>query len=124
MELTKIQAKVKCSTGFVWSHFCYVPKDVKDTFDRTVNTEAKTSNHYINLWAKQDFDCNVTETSDLTMDGFETLKTAIKEKYKNIYPELYMESNIDTMGWMRLWYTEHMKKEIMAYDEQSRRKSE
>ncbi len=108
MELQKIQVKVNREGKDQWVHFCYVPGDIKERFDKEVNKEGMLTPHWILKWAVEDFGTDKLET----WDDLERLKAQIKEKYKTEYPELYIESNTDNQGWLRVWYKNHMDKEL------------
>lgn len=106
--MVKIQVKVNTGKDFIFSHFCYVPSDVKDRFDKYVNIKGLLSNHWIGLWAASEFDM----TSIDTAEDIKELRNRIRESFKERYPELYIASNIDKQGWLRVWYTENMEREL------------
>lgn len=108
MDLAKIQVKIQKDNSAVWVHFCYVPVEVKERFDKYVNTNNFYSNYWIAQWAYNEF--NLMEID--TPEGMSALKEAIKNKYRERYPELYVESNTDKQGWLRVWYTENMEREL------------
>ena len=89
-------------------HFCYVPEEVKDEFDSKIEGVPRSSNYWIIKWAAEDF--GIVNIS--TYDDVEDLKNHIKLKYKELYPELYLESSTDQQGWTRVWFTQHIEKEL------------
>jgi hypothetical protein len=108
MKTQKISVALKIGSYGIWHHFCYVPKDIKLKFDEIVNVNKELSNYWIEKWAKQDF--NIARIR--TPQDMGKLKFHIRQNYKKIYPELYVESTSDKQGWVRVWYTQHMVKEI------------
>lgn len=109
MELTKVQIKVKLGRrGFTWVHFCYIPLEVKREFDEYVTPKNQLANYWITKWAVEDFGkVNLETEQDLA-----NLKNLIRDRYKTEYPELYIESNTDNQGWLRVWYTKNMEREL------------
>jgi hypothetical protein len=108
LELSKIQIKIVRDNNPIWSHFCYVPSDIKNRFDNLVNTQNFLTNYWVALWAHSEFDLFQIDTPE----SIQTLKETIKNKYRERYPELYVDSNTDKQGWLRVWYTENMEKEL------------
>mgnify|MGYP001007710734 CR=1 FL=1 len=106
MEWQKIQIKVNREGNTSWSHFCYVPAELKQEFDATFNHMNPTK--WILKWAQEDFKIKKLDT----WEDLESLKSRIKNLYKDRYPELYIESTTDNQGWLRVWYTLHMEKEM------------
>jgi adenylate kinase family enzyme len=43
------------------------------------------------------------------------LKAAIKNLYKTKYPHIYIDSETDQQGWLRVWVTNHMESELEKY---------
>ena len=109
MEVQKIQVKIRRSDKtFIWSHFCYVPEELKRNFDKYVNTLGLPSNYWISKWAQENF--GITKV-DTLIDVWR-LKTDIKNLYKERYPELFIETATDKQGWLRVWYANNMEQEL------------
>lgn len=95
-----------------WVHLCYADGN---TYAEYLNEHPNTSessefmNTTLSRWAKEDFDI------DLAMDNLEdmaTLKSHVKELYREKYPEIYRDSNTDRQGWLRLWVNNKMKEDM------------
>ena len=106
MSDIKLLIKVDSSPS-QWNHFCYIEESVYNAF---VSIGNKGSiNSIISRWCKEDFD---VDNPALSMEEIQELKDLIKSHYKEKYPEVYRDSDTDRQGWVRVWVTEHMKKEI------------
>ena len=93
-----------------WVHFCYISEDVKKRFIKAC--PKMSINIKIRHWANDDFGAVfLVDDNDLS-----NLKMLIKAKYKHKYPELFRElsDKTDRQGWIAIWLTEHMEKEITA----------
>lgn len=89
-------------------HFCYVADEIKQEFDRKVNSRyGMLTPEWVSKWAKEDFCLAVKDKYDL-----ESLRQLIKNMYAKKYPELFIGSKKDRQGWSRVWYTEKMQKEM------------
>lgn len=94
-------------------HFCYVSEELKDLFDEQVNVLGHPANYWIGRWAIEDFEMiNIT-----TVEELDELKSLIRKQYQDMYPELYLDSIIDRQGWLRVWFTKHMEKELANIEE-------
>lgn len=96
MALTKIHYKIVDS----WVHFCYVDDMYKDSIEKPMDK--------IRSWAYKDFGIENLET----MKELTNLKETIRNSYREKYPELFRESSVDTQGWVRVWFTQHLKEEL------------
>lgn len=106
----KITVKIQDSNRKLWVHFCYVPNDLKIDFDMIVNKDYSQTNFWIEKWSQENF----SKPFENTYRGLFSLKKDIKRMYSEKYPELYTGDNctVDSQGWLRVWYQNHMKKEI------------
>lgn len=104
----KIQFRLLEDTGEKWVHFCYVSEELKEEFDEKVGRLQRTANYWAIKWAMEDFGISQVDTQEQLLD----LKERIKNMYKDKYPELYIDSSTDSQGWLRVWYTNHMMKEL------------
>ena len=112
MTFVKIQCKIGSGVTEQWVHFCYVLEEVKKRFDGVVNINGRASGDWLLKWAGEDY--GVTEI--ITPEDLEELKLAIRDTYRDKYPEIYLESNTDSQGWLRVWFTHHMEKELELYE--------
>jgi hypothetical protein len=86
-----------------WFHFCYIQRELWDEFKerfKVGNMDAQ-----IKLWIAQDFGLVVLHMNDL-----HEVKNLIKERYSELYPDIYLESEGDRQGWVRVWLTDKMKR--------------
>lgn len=92
-----------------WEHFCYVPRDLYLKFLSAMEIERVEVADYISKWAKQDFniDLSMTTTTDI-----KTLKELILDKYRSVYPHIFISTDTDHQGWVRVWITAHMNKDL------------
>lgn len=114
MEMIKVVVKVKTEDGIEkWVHFCYVADWIKNKFEEKVNIQNHTTNYWVTKWAHEDFgDVSLDDIDDLNI-----LKDFIRTSYMEKYPELDTgldKTDIDRVGWIRVWYTKHMEAEISA----------
>lgn len=110
-SLAKVLIKVAdtCLNKEVWVHICYMRKDLYLEFLEEKCIARKELADYLSKWVKRDFRMNLPITS---MRDVLILKALIKDRYKTIYPNIYLETNIDRQAWMRVWVTENMKREL------------
>lgn len=111
-ELSKVMIKVLDpeEDQAVWKHICYLSKELYLEFlDKKSISRAELAD-YMSLWVLQDFRISLTLT---TSGELYILKALIKDRYRSIYPHLYQDTRIDRQGWIRLWLTDHMRKELM-----------
>lgn len=110
MDIQKINLKVTREGKEGWVHFCYVAPKTKLKFDALVNVLKQSPNHWVNKWAREQFDLEVDTWEDL-----DTLKAEIRASYKLLYPDIFVDSNTDNQGWLRVWYTQNMELELIKY---------
>ena len=96
----------------VWEHVCYCPVDVYKEFFRKTKIEKFELADYAVKWAREDFciDLPMSTVKDIAI-----LRELILDKYKNVYPHIVTHpenKKFDYQGWVRVWMTEHMKKEL------------
>lgn len=84
-----------------WIHFCYLPDSYSSSADDNLNT-------LIDKWAKEEFNLVLATPEDMVV-----LKHQIRDKYREIYPDLYydLSKNYDLQGWTRVWLLHHLKEE-------------
>lgn len=112
----KILLKLSNSTNIYgrceWRHLCYVDKELCDSYLSTTGKTMVDMGKTIVGWCKRDFQKDIKLN---TRKSIEELREIIKNHYKTKYPELYHDSNTDRQGWVRVWITENMKKELEKY---------
>jgi hypothetical protein len=85
-----------------WFHFCYIPRELwiqcKDTLG-IANLDSQ-----VKLWINQDFGLDIVH-----MDDMYKVKQCIKDMYSKRYPEVFLDSDSDRQGWVRVWLTEKIK---------------
>nr|DAH73208.1 MAG TPA: hypothetical protein [Caudoviricetes sp.] len=97
----------------MWTHFCYVNSDVYSAFFDTFGLTADEFPSYLTKWTREDFNLEL----DFTMNNhIRILKELVIDKYKQLYPHMYYNDVVDNHGWMRVWLSEKMGKEIRRYD--------
>lgn len=100
---SKVLVKVHNGKGWVWRHFCYVPTELLNKYKKTgVELSDK-----ILSWANLDTGIGIAD-----LDSLKAAKDRIRALYKQKYPDLYMENEIDKQGWNRLWVIEHIREEL------------
>lgn len=97
--------------SLVWEHVCYCSRDVYCKFLKTFHLERFELADYCVRWIKDDFHLDVPMT---TVKDVQIMKELIHDRYKVVYPHIFQETKtgLDYQGWVRVWLTEHMKKEM------------
>ena len=85
-----------------WFHFCYIPRELWVKCREVLGIQNLDTT--IKLWIKRDFGITVVHMNDLY-----EVKKAIKDKYSKLYPTIYLESESDRQGWIRVWLTENIE---------------
>lgn len=94
----------------VWEHLCYAPKDLYLKFLKEKDIERYEMADFIQLWAKEDFNIDLPMT---TAKDVVILRELILDKYSSVYPHLMRKSPTDHQGWVRVWVSTHMEKELL-----------
>lgn len=113
-ELKKILVKVIRNNEIKWCHLCYVSTELYDTFFRTTECEKREFGAFLSVWAKGDFNVNLSMSS---FSDILHLRHLVNTKYAREYAELYAlteEENPRIHGWFRMWVSQHMRIEIAA----------
>jgi hypothetical protein len=111
-DQVKVQIKVRSKEKVGWAHLAYIPRELKEEFERLFSWRGWTINDWLDKWAKEDFGIKRIET----WDDLQTLRKAIRDYYGAKYPEILDDSEWDKHGWTRLWTLNHYKKEIENAD--------
>ena len=108
-KLTKILIKISENSTSKWTHLCYVPENLYGSYKMQFSDRLLNLNETLSRWAKEDFDVDlaVIETEEL-----ETLKSLVREHYKQAYPDVYLEQTTDRQGWLRVWVIKKMKEDL------------
>lgn len=93
----------------VWEHLCYAPKELYLKFVDTMGIERFEMADFVSKWAKEDFniDLPMTTAKDITI-----LRELILDKYSSAYPHLLRRSATDHQGWVRVWVSTHMERDL------------
>lgn len=94
----------------VWEHLCYAPKDLYVKFLRVKGIERFEMADWVSQWAKEDFNLDLPMT---TAKDIAILRELILDKYQSVYPHLIRKHNTDRQGWVRVWVSTHMEKELL-----------
>jgi hypothetical protein len=93
---------------------CFVNSDLYEAFTSLLGVAYKDLYWWFSKWTKEDFnlDFDFCKANDLRI-----LRELVIDKFKTIQPILYYSNVVKSKdGWMRLWVSEHMGKEIKRYD--------
>lgn len=92
-----------------WVHICYIGSVLYNSFLQTFGINSVEFADYVSLWVKQDFNLSLNMS---TKRDVAIMKATICEKYRVLYPTIYNNTTIDTQGWVRVWLTQKMEKEL------------
>ena len=94
----------------VWEHLCYAPRDLYLKYIDRFGLERFEMADAVANWAKEDFniDLSMSTTKDIVI-----LRQLVLDKYSTVYPHLLRRSNTDHQGWLRVWVSTHMEKELL-----------
>lgn len=95
----------------VWEHLCYAPSGVYLEFLRKKDINRAEIADWVRVWTREDFNLDIPMT---TMKDIKILKELIQDKYLSVYPHIAKRYNngMDYQGWIRVWLTAHMDKEL------------
>lgn len=97
-----------------WVHVCYVDSDLYNKFIEHFDLTSSDLNEIMARWIKENFNIDMVLSRKADLEAF---KGILKDHYKNVYPELFTENNIDRQGWMRVYVTQKMKEDLGPYGE-------
>lgn len=97
----------------LWTPLCYVNSSIYNTFFSVFKIEKSDLCDFISKWVQEDFNLtfDFTKKNDMRI-----LKELVSDKYRILYPYIYYSDLIDGNGWVRVWISEKMGKEIKRYD--------
>lgn len=111
MNETMKKVTVKCYDDSLksmsWVHLCYVQPNLWASFKKKLSDE-RSLNDFLSKWAAEDFGVTLKVNS---IEDLSELKALIKNKAQTQYPHIYLKTNIDSQGWIRVWVQEHLMKE-------------
>lgn len=94
----------------VWEHLCYAPSGVYIRYLREFNLERNEMGEQVSRWAREDFNIELPMT---TAKDIAILRALVLDKYSSAYPHLVRKSKTDHQGWIRVWVTTHMEKDLI-----------
>ena len=95
----------------VWEHLCYAPSKTYLDFLTKKDIDRVEFADWVSDWTKEDFNIDLPMT---TVKDIKILRELIQDKYLTVYPHIakrYPKS--DHQGWIRVWLTTHMEKELL-----------
>lgn len=95
-----------------WEHICYAPRELYLRFLERKDIERFQMADYMARWAKEDFNVDLSMT---TRRDILILRELVLDKYKNAYPHLIRQTNTDHQGWMRVWVSNHMERDLQRH---------
>ena len=117
MNMKKIMIKViheerHGKKGPMWAHVCYVNEEIYRKFFEVFKIERIDFADFLSRWVKEDFNLDMDFTQK---NHIRILKELVIDKYKQLYPHMYYNSVTDNHGWVRVWVSEKMGKELKKY---------
>lgn len=114
MAKTKILLKIlhEDKDAALWTHLCYVDSDLYNAYIEHFNVISSDLNGILARWIQETLNVEmvITKKRDL-----EIARGLIKDYYSRVYPEIYIESESDRQGWMRVFVTQKMKEDLGPY---------
>ena len=92
-----------------WEHLCYAPRDLYLRFLKAKGLERFQMADYVARWANEDFN---VELAMSTSRDIQFLRELVLDKYKNAYPHLIRKTDTDHQGWMRVWVSFQMERDL------------
>lgn len=94
----------------VWEHLCYAPRGLYLRYLTRYNMERSDYGDAIAKWAKEDFNIDLPMT---TTKDIQILRILVLDKYKSVYPHINRSGTTDRQGWLRVWVSTHMEKDLL-----------
>lgn len=104
------------SDKWAWVHFCYVPEDLYIKFFQVTGCDKSAFGGYLSKWAQEDFKIKLKMSS---FEDIQKLKAYILDHFIYAYNEIYTQRLgvvPEIRGWIRLWVSQNMMKEIQKYE--------
>lgn len=93
----------------VWEHLCYAPNELYLKYLKKFELERWEMADSVCNWAKEDFNIDLPMT---TAKDIQILRALVIDKYNSVYPHITRKNRTDHQGWMRVWVSTHMEKEL------------
>ena len=92
-----------------WEHLCYAPRALYLKFLKDKDVDRFQMADFVSRWAKEDFnvDLPMSTAKDITI-----LRELVLDKYHSAYPHLVRKTVTDRQGWVRVWVTNHMERDL------------
>lgn len=94
----------------VWEHLCYAPSSTYLRYLSEFDLERNEMGEPVSRWAREDFNLELPMT---TAKDISILRELVLDKYSSAYPHLMRKSKTDHQGWIRVWVTTHMEKDLI-----------
>jgi len=108
-KLLKINLYDETKKAFCRVPFCYVEVSLYTRFQRKVKAKKIDIRPHLSRWARVDFNVNLKFE---TTYAVELLMALLKDYYKAVQPVIYNTRLIDDKGWLQVWVSGNMEKEI------------
>lgn len=95
-----------------WEHLCYAPRDLYLRFIKVKGIERFQMADYVSRWVKEDFNTDLVMS---TYKDIQILRALVLDKYKTAYPHLIRATDTDHQGWMRVWVSFHMERDLQRH---------
>ena len=95
--------------GYKWIHLCYIPEELLTEYREKCPENLKDFNVTITRWCNEDFNSDVAVTTQSALDE---LKSLVRAKYQQEYPDIFLNQPTDRQGWLRVWITTKMKEDL------------
>lgn len=95
-----------------WEHLCYAPRELYLKFVKHFDLERFQMADFVARWAKEDFNIDLPMS---TMKDIAILRELVTDKYSSVYPHIVRKYHTDRQGWMRIWVTNHMERDLKNY---------
>lgn len=96
-----------------WLPVCCMNSDIYDAFFEVTGIERMDFADYLSKWCYEDFNLELTFTKS---NDIRILKELVVDRYQAIYPHIHYNRAVNKHGWMRVWVSERMGKEIKKHD--------
>ena len=93
-----------------YTHFCYIEKRLLDYYMRFRGFRFRNEiANDVTDWIHHDFNIELPMTTKKHLIIFRQL---IVDKYKTLYPQIFRGDVKNVSGWIRVWLSEHMEREL------------
>lgn len=92
-----------------WEHICYAPRELYLRFLKEKGLERFQMADCVARWAREDFNIDLSMS---TYKDIVILRELVLDKYSNAYPHLVRKTETDRQGWVRVWVSNHMERDL------------